>query len=78
MRSLALNLTKGEKNVRTGFHVPPFNSVHHLHMHVIVPPFKSWYRNAKYPLAKRYKWFLTSGDLLESLKALKDGETWHS
>lgn len=25
------------KSVRTGFHWPPFNSINHLHLHVISP-----------------------------------------
>ncbi|CEP14202.1 hypothetical protein [Parasitella parasitica] len=34
--------------VRLGFHVPPFNSVNHLHMHAIGLPFKNNIRSFKY------------------------------
>ena len=29
------------KIIIMGFHIPPFNSVQHLHMHCIIPPFKN-------------------------------------
>ncbi|KAJ3059458.1 Malate dehydrogenase, cytoplasmic [Podochytrium sp. JEL0797] len=44
-----------------GFHVPPFTSVPHLHLHVIGTPFKNWVRSAKYPEARSW-WF--NGDAL--------------
>ena len=30
-----------EEQIILGFHVPPFTSVNHLHMHCIAPPFKN-------------------------------------
>jgi hypothetical protein len=35
-----------------GFHIPPFSSVHHLHLHVLVPPY-NFRGKFKYPA--RYK-----------------------
>ena len=32
-----------ENEIIFGFHTPPFNSINHLHMHCIVPPFKNYY-----------------------------------
>jgi len=46
-----LEVRKG-KYVETGFTRPPFNSVHHLHLHVLVLPFRS-------SVGRLRKWALT-------------------
>ena len=49
MKTKALNHIKkinpeiNENEISFGFHTPPFNSINHLHMHCIVPPFKNYY-----------------------------------
>lgn len=30
-----------EHDIKLGFHIPPFTSIGHLHMHCIVPPYKN-------------------------------------
>ena len=51
MKKLAINyLTETfgkegvtEKDIIFGFHIPPFTSIPHLHMHCIVPPYNNYY-----------------------------------
>ncbi|KAI8891115.1 HIT-like protein [Backusella circina FSU 941] len=52
--------------VRLGFHVPPFNSVNHLHMHVIGLPFKNKLIGYKYHIG--YPWYTDANKVLMRLK----------
>ncbi|RKP10837.1 HIT-like domain-containing protein [Thamnocephalis sphaerospora] len=52
---------------RIGFHRPPFNSVKHLHMHVITTPFRSRFKALMFKPGHR--WYTDAVDVLEMLKA---------
>ena len=41
IKFLTKNYNIESKIIIMGFHIPPFNSVEHLHMHCIIPPFKN-------------------------------------
>lgn len=73
MNRLALVLAPS--HTKAGYHIPPFSSVAHLHLHVFVPPFTKLGR-VKYPVSgteqkKGLGWFVT-GQQVEG--ALKRGE----
>jgi sulfate adenylyltransferase (ADP) / adenylylsulfatase len=38
------------------FHVAPFNSIDHLHLHCQALPFSSWWSAAKYQAGTRWCW----------------------
>ena len=56
-----------------GFHIPPFSSVHHLHLHVLVPPYNIRGR-FKYPARsskdgeKKWSWFVTVDQVVRILE----------
>ncbi|KAF5303681.1 hypothetical protein FQR65_LT00825 [Abscondita terminalis] len=55
-------------DARIGFHVPPFNSIAHLHLHFIAPvsDLSFWSRIAFRP---NTWWFATAEAILENLKS---------
>lgn len=59
---------------KLGFHIPPFSSVHHLHLHVFTPPF-TWLGRLMYPVrhgkdgGKRWSWFVTPDQAMSILEA---------
>ncbi|ORZ20331.1 scavenger mRNA decapping enzyme C-term binding-domain-containing protein [Absidia repens] len=58
-----------KEQFRLGFHAPPFNSVNHLHMHVIGLPFKNGWRKWKYMSGRI--WYLDASSVLGHLHALE-------
>ncbi|KAJ7301928.1 hypothetical protein DFH08DRAFT_723734, partial [Mycena albidolilacea] len=51
-----------------GFHIPPFNSVQHLHLHVQAIPYNNSLRARKYPISKGFGWFITAEQAIRSLE----------
>ena len=44
--------------IRMGFHIPPFNSVNHLHLHLHALPYR---KGLKYPVSRRLKYPISKG-----------------
>ncbi|KAL0075030.1 histidine triad family protein [Phycomyces blakesleeanus] len=51
--------------IRLGFHVPPFNSINHIHLHVLGLPFGNRFREWKYTPGL---WFAEANTVLERLR----------
>lgn len=72
MQSRARALRPGA-DVKLGFHIPPFSSVHHLHLHVLVPPFTTMGK-VQYPVrmgvdgGKKWTWFVTPSQVISILE----------
>jgi len=58
-----------------GFHIPPFNTVDHLHLHVQALPYRSIIRKMKYPIVsgkkdheKGFSWFVEVDQVVRLLE----------
>ncbi|THV07829.1 HIT-like protein [Dendrothele bispora CBS 962.96] len=56
---------------KMGFHIPPFRSVNHLHLHVQAIPYKSFVKSLKYRIVpgsrhhhKGFSWFVEIGQAI--------------
>ena len=63
---------------RMGFHIPPFNSVNHLHLHLHALPYR-WIGKLEFPIAKGKKgkskgfsWFV---EVDQAIEILQQGKT---
>ncbi|KAG9339660.1 hypothetical protein JZ751_023306 [Albula glossodonta] len=56
---------------RLGFHVPPFSSVPHLHLHVLAPASQMDPRSLRM-YGPQSVWFLSADQLLKKLNSQKD------
>ena len=59
-----------ESEFRFGFHIPPRNSIDHLHLHCIVLPISDLLSKVAY---SNYLWMMHPLDVLKKLKSLESG-----
>ncbi|KAF9430159.1 hypothetical protein BGZ94_008099 [Podila epigama] len=75
MKSKAYDLLRGRghdpETSKLGFHVPPFNTVNHLHLHVLGGEFKSRFRRLKYQTGR--VWYQDLDQVLDKLKRVREG-----
>ncbi|KAF9984628.1 hypothetical protein BGZ75_003790 [Mortierella antarctica] len=78
MRLKAIDLLKERghdpEDTKLGFHVPPFNTVGHLHLHVLGGEFKSRFRKMKYE--PKRMWYMDLAQLqadLEKKRRVQEG-----
>ncbi|KAN0065831.1 hypothetical protein ACQY0O_000961 [Thecaphora frezii] len=78
-RALELLSPDAKAERRFGFHIPPFTSVDHLHLHALQLPFRSSLRSLKYRIApapsnqyhKGWSWFV---EFSQACAILQDGD----
>lgn len=63
---------------RMGFHIPPFNSVNHLHLHIHALPYRGIFK-LEYPLSKGkngkskgFSWFV---EVDQAIEIIQQGKT---
>ncbi|KAF9336257.1 hypothetical protein BG006_009213 [Podila minutissima] len=75
MKSKAIDLLQDRgqnpENSKLGFHVPPFNTVNHLHLHVLGGELKSRFRKLKYQTGR--VWYQDLDQVVDKFKRVRDG-----
>uniref|UniRef100_UPI0037E7804D adenosine 5'-monophosphoramidase HINT3-like n=1 Tax=Semicossyphus pulcher TaxID=241346 RepID=UPI0037E7804D len=66
-RVLEQNKVSDLDDVRMGFHIPPFSSVPHLHLHTLAPASKMNFKSQLHYGPKSH-WFITVDKVLAQLK----------
>lgn len=74
-RSLLEQLRPGAPQ-EFGYHLPPFNSVDHLHLHCFALPFTPPWKVAKYSPVLWGLWYLPSSALLKVRAHSRFTEDW--
>ena len=77
MENVGLRVLGGDNKAQLfGFHVPPFNSVDHLHLHCFAMPFLGFFKHIKY--LPKTPWFCTMKDLIRKLERQAKRDSNHS